>query len=903
MALLGKLRLGIWLQLFVDALLLLAFMAQAFVAGCLLVYGYLPLPAGWGNQLITEKFPSGLVLSVDEFQLRAGGSIDLIGVKLRSTDIQKPLLEAKSARIKLRWNGFKELPGAESFVLSRGTLYIPAVYSPDGHHRPIFERIALRSIPGQTNWRVDRFAALHESIRLRGAFELPAEKEQLDETDKVFSVEQRIHQFYTQMAKLSQQKDRIRYFEEPTIAFKLASLDSQTQQMDLRISSRQFQHPEASAENVLLEGSVLIQNSEIVPLSNPRLSADRLKLDLADLLAEGLSVELPGEELSGLLTGEWPNLKLAAQRLTLRDLAFTSPILQVDPKAYPKIAFQGAVSSSNGAVNLSGQVHAESHNGQVQARGSVDLLEYAPAKLAAKMPAITHEAPPYYDLSLDFDDGFTLSRAKLSAQVDALQVDGLTFDHISARASYQNGIYAIDDLYLRRKKQWLDLTFSFDRASSDYRVALIGSAVPNEYNALLPRWWAAIFRDFDFSKTDDSLGDFVIYGNTQRKVADLYFGHAKTGRVDYKGVALDYGELIVRGRGPYTELHDLRARSGDGWARGNISFTSKIDEVNGPASVRLDLEAKLRLDDAAKLFSGNAAQIIADFKTEGLPLVTLEGVIFNNRYSQYVGKSYFNLSAACAEPLHFKDVPIEQLSFDLFGRSEITYLRNIRFGYAKGQARAEIDVLTPTEAANSLRYQFSLSDADQNMAIHSLPQLNDLENSLQAENSTENSQTADHTSRVDIRIHGTGPVEDPLRHTGFGNFEMRNENLGTIQLLGPLSKALQNTQFNFTSFSLDKMRGNFRYKNDAVHFKPLQIDGPLTQIRAPGSLGLSDQSLDMRVTVSLFGNAGNPDSNIRKLGDFISKPIPNLLQFELTGTLQNQKLRSLYDPRNLILGF
>jgi hypothetical protein len=59
----------------------------------------------------------------------------------------------------------------------------------------------------------------------------------------------------------------------------------------------------------------------------------------------------------------------------------------------------------------------------------------------------------------------------------------------------------------------------------------------------------------------------------------------------------------------------------------------------------------------------------------------------------------------------------------------------------------------------------------------------------------------------------------------------------------------------------------------------------------------------MRVLVSLFGNAGNPASNLRKIGDLITRPIPNLLEFELTGTLKDQKLRSLYDPRNLIPKF
>ena len=140
-------------------------------------------------------------------------------------------------------------------------------------------------------------------------------------------------------------------------------------------------------------------------------------------------------------------------------------------------------------------------------------------------------------------------------------------------------------------------------------------------------------------------------------------------------------------------------------------------------------------------------------------------------------------------------------------------------------------------------------------------------------------------------------------HDGFGRFEIRNDKLGAIQLLGPLSTILQNTELSFTSFNLNSMHGNFYYKNDLVTFDPLLIDGDRAQINSPGTLCLDDQALNMNVMIKLFGNAGKPNSKLSKIGDLITKPIPNLLQFELTGTLKDQKLRSLYDPRNLIPKF
>ncbi|TVP80326.1 MAG: hypothetical protein EA353_04180 [Puniceicoccaceae bacterium] len=186
-----------------------------------------------------------------------------------------------------------------------------------------------------------------------------------------------------------------------------------------------------------------------------------------------------------------------------------------------------------------------------------------------------------------------------------------------------------------------------------------------------------------------------------------------------------------------------------------------------------------------------------------------------------------------------------------------------------------------------------------------LPQLKDLKESLQAQpDPISQMDTAnERAARMDLRIHGQGPTDELWTHTGYGHFEIRNDRLGTIQLLGPLSRLLQNTLLNFTSFSLNTMSGYFRYEGDQVYFDPLRIDGQRTHIQAPGRLGLQDQSLDARVSVSLLGNVGNPESRIRRIGSFISRPIPNLLEFELTGTLQDQSLRSLYDLRNLIPDF
>ena len=892
-----KLRLSILLELFLNAFLLTLFVAQAFVATYLLFCEYVPFPSNWGNRLIAQHLPADTILQVDEFRLRPGGSIDLVGIDIKTEGIQQPLLKAKSVKIELKWDTRFDLPQVKSLVLSAGILYIPSVYSSDGFHSPLLERITFRVIPNTAYWEVDRFAALHENIHLRGAFQIPIGSD----TASDLSIGQKINAFYAQAAKLSEQKESIHYFQTPTIAFKMSTLDAETQQVDLRISSRQLRHSEVIADKVQLRGSAQLKGLEITPITAPRLTAEQIQLPRYELAANGLSAEIKPDQLERILAGDWPKLKLAAQNISCKQFNLEAPILTIDPSAFPQVAFRGASGSLDGAIDLRGHINTKDWSGQARARGSVDLVKLASQTIRDKLPAITYESSPYYDLNLSFEPGFSIERVDITADVNNLQIEDLTFDHIDAHAIYTDGLYSIEDLYLRRDKQWLDLKFNLHPESDDYQISLIGSAIPDDYNALLPSWWAAIFKDFEFNRDAYIWGDFIIYGNYKRKASDLYFGRAEAQAFSYKGVYLDQGELIVRGRGHYTELHKLKATSGQAWARGNIAFASKSDEVKGPAAVRLNMEAQLTLEDATKLFSGNIAQIISDFKTEGLPRTKFTAAIFNSAYPQYAGKSFFDLSAVCAEPLSYKGMPLEHLSFDLFGRGDATYLRYLKLGYAGGQGSAAIDIFTPAEAANQLRYQFELKDAEQNKALRVLPDFDEIEDSL--ETRAEPTPSKAGSARIDINLHGEGPFEDPFKHAGFGRFEVRNDQLGAIQLLGPLSKILQNTQLNFTSFNLNLMRGDFSYKNENVFFDPLRIDGPRTQIQAPGHLRLTDHTLEMRVSVSLFGNAGNPGSQLRKIGDIIIKPLPNLLQFQLTGTLEDQILRSLYDPRNLIPRF
>jgi len=891
----AKSRAAAIVELCFDGFLLLCFIAQAFVLGCLLIYGHLPLPTKWLSKTVMDALPTGISISADSYALTLGGSIRIENLQLSLDGIQQPVFDADHAHAEFgaAWDAEKHFHLKE-FVLSGGRLQLPAVYSPSGKSSTILEQMALRLIPVERGIEVDSFAARHEDIRLRGSINWMTEHPPSETVD----IRQKADLFFKQAADVLRARPRFEGLTRPTVFFQINSEQDQSLNVFSRVGSRAFKHTTLEAKNLTLETTLTLSDQTFVTNSSIFLEADSVDLPAYNAHASYLSAKVEREDWEVLLKGEWPDMEVVAETLDIENVKLESPRIKLSPQAFPDIAFSGLTSGLRGAVQFAGSINANTRAANLQAAGSIDLLSIAPEEITQRLPAIEVNQAPYYNLRLDFDEDLALNTAELRARVDALEVEGLRFDHIRFRSNYDAGVYSIDQLYLRRNWQWLDLGFRFNNTTKDYALTLKGFAKPYDYNAILPRWWGGIFEEFDFEEVEGGLGDFVIYGNTRREAADFYFGHATARNVGYKGVRVDEGDLFVRGRGPYAEVYQLNARSGGGYARGDIRFASRLDEVSGPMSVRLDLDTKLPLSEAKKLFDENIASILSDFETDALPQTTLKGAIFNKAYPELAGRSYIDITANCPAPIAYKGIPLDYLGFDLIGREKITYLRDIRLGYAGGGAQADADILTDGDGPAQARFQLSLKAANQHQAISQLTAFNKDGEEESEEASDQDPAVTE--GQLDFNLRARGPVNDPLKMNGFGSLQIENDTLYAIQLFGPLSKLLQNTRLGFTSFALNEMEASFSLEDGAVNFQQLEINGPRTRIEAPGILQLDDFSLAMRVSVYLFGNAGNPDSKIRKFGDFITRPIPNLLEFELTGTPENQNWRSLYDPRKFI---
>lgn len=884
------------LKSLLNAALLVCLAGQSLVAACLLLYGYVPLPSAGINWLIARQAPETFHLTVETARLH-GPRLFFSNLQVRTDPDREPLLTFRSVDVGFNWLDLRAFPQAETISTSGGTLYSPAEDAPNGRYTALLERLALSLTLHETGWRVDRFAALHENIRLLGSFTLP-HRGSLDtagDTDW-------LDQFYEQAAILSSQKKRIRNFEEPTILFSADRQSDGNLTVSVNAHSPRLNHPVVEAKQIHIrgefrsvDGSFSAVEAPILRFSN--LNAPGYKLEVSDTI-----IRIAAEQLSPLLNGEWPRLELAASRMDISGYPIEAPIFRLDAKNLPEIYFRGGAGGIENAIQLNGRINASDWSGAVDVDGSLDFADLIPEGMLRRFPKIQFPDGHHLSLDLKFDAGLTVSEATLNAFAQNLQVEAVHFDRMRARGHYSGDQYSIEELQLSRKGQSIDLSLDFDPSSLDYRLGLVGTAVPDQYNRLLPDWWAGIFRNFSFHETSEVSGDFVIRGKTDREVPDYFFGHIGVDDVSYRGVPINAGEVVVQGRQRFTQLQDLELDTGTGWARGNIAFAFRADGVKGLAAMHLDLEGELPLDSIERLVPKDLAPKIREFETDGLPRIQLRGSFLNQTYSGNTGESHFTLEAECPASVSYKKILFDGIRFQLHSRAKGIHLRDVEFGYADGQGTGSADILSKTGLEPHLVYKLALLDTDRDLAFVGLSHFGALGQSLEPAEKQPSSTGAElkEQARLDLYLHGQGSATDIWGHSGFGRFELRDDDLTTLQLLGPLSRLLEKTELNFTSFNLNTMRGEFAYEDAQVAFDPLRIDGLRTQIQAPGTLSLRDQAINMRVSIFLFGNTGSRESRLRQIRDLIKKPIPNLLEFELTGTLENQRFRSLYDPRNLL---
>lgn len=883
------------LELSGDCLLLLFWIPQFLLLCCLLIYGHVPIPAEWLNTKLRERPIGDIVFQAKQYKLKLNGSFEVVGLQVYDEDIEKPIIEAESALARYDVSLGDGFIKVDELVIGEGTLHMPAVYAPDGTRTVLLDRIAVDLKLQNDELEIRSVCARHEDISIRGAFTMPLDAFSSDApaSDAVKTEVDPLRGFYNAVARGLEIRQKYHFFTEPTLSFDVQASSLEDFSIRAILSSPALQYETNRLENISVALAARYAAGKLSFSAPTVIETELLKVPDYDILASDVSCQITQDDWDEILALEWPSIELSAQRLDTHDVQVDAPFFQLWKDAPSVVGFKGSAEGLKGFVNFEGAFDVLDRDGWIDVDGNLDLYDVVPEATKEHLPEMVFEEPPHYNVDLSFAPGPRLERAYFDVSIPNVSVDGIQFDHILGRGKYVDDVAEISNLVVYREQQEAHARMRHNRTTGDFDIVAKGKFNPQDYNSLLPSWWANIFEDFTITDESDVKGDFLIQSNLKENRVKYFYGSVDIENILYSKVPIKTGHVIARGTGRYIEVHIIHAQGSEGKLDGAIGFAVLPDDKPSPVSLHLDVQLQLS-QEATKNLLGEVTydRIVGDFSFESIPFATVEGVSFYDDYPEFAGKSHYRFSINSQGPVIYDSIPLGQLSAVGYADDSITQLRHVNFGYAKGQGSAELDIFDYDDRSNIINLRAEIRDADEELAIANLPALEDLEDDLK------NNDTApeEGNGRLSATVRAMGPIEDPYEAEGFGNFTIQDREIGTIRMLGPLSRVV-----GFTAFELDTLTGAFVLRERKAFFPDLRVDGPRTQINASGSMTLEEQELDMRVAVRLFGNSTTERNPINRITSIIN-PLAMLLRFNVTGTLDAQKIRSTYDPRNLLPG-
>ena len=894
------------LELLIDSLLLLLWIPQIFLICCLLIYGHVPIPRDWLNSKLEQNAVGNLVFQAQKYRLQLNGNFEAVGLKVYSQGIEKPIIEAESALVRCSLTTpAKGFITADEIVLADGTMHVPAVYAPNGKRTPLLEGIAVDVELRNSELLIRSICAQHEDVSLRGAFSIPLSafakvEEEVATPDSDVAQEDDsdpLSAFYDAVAKGLSMRSEYRFLTEPTLSFDIRANSLDDIQIEALLSSPQMQYGTTQLSNASVSLSTQYADSKLTFRAPTIIETESLEAPDYDIRAINLSCQVTKDDWDEIFALEWPSLELSAQRVYTQNIRVDAPFFKLWRDAPNVVGFKGSAEGLSGAVNFEGAFDVLDRDGWIGVDGSIDLYDVLPEGMKASLPELAFRQSPHYNVDLSFGPDLSLERAYFDVTARGITVDDITFDQVLARGRYSNRIAEVDS-QVYRGQQAVAASLRYNHTSGALDVMAKGTVNPQDYSPLLPRWWGSIFEDFTITKDSEIDADFIIQSNLKEKRVKYFYGSVDLQRIEYNQVPIENGFVVVRGTGRYIEVHLIEAEGGEGSLEGAIAFALLPDGKPSPVSLHLDVQLELTQAAVENLLGEvTYRRIVGDFDFKERPYVTVEGVSFYDKYyPQLADKSYYYFSADSRGAITYNQTPLDYLKIQGYADNTATQLRNVQFGYAKGNGTGDLDIFDQGEESDIICFKVEIVDADEELAIANLPALDEFEEDFQNDVDPLEGQ-----GRLNANLHAIGPIEEPYELEGYGDFRIQDKELGSIQMLGPLSKVLQGSAFGFTSFELDTLTAQVQLSDGYAHFPSFRIDGPRTQINALGNMKIEDQSLDMRVSVRLFGNATSERNPINRITS-VFNPLAMLLRFRVTGTMDNQRIRSTYDPRNLLPG-
>ncbi|CAI8295956.1 MAG: Uncharacterised protein [Opitutia bacterium UBA7350] len=885
-----------------QTILVLVFLLQGFLAYCLIAYNRIPLPANKVNQWLKESAHQGYYLQGKTCFLLPTGAIQFNELRAFVKSSDTAVAEAKELRL---YPTFGQ-PFFRKVLLYQGTLY--PTEKVETKDRPLGRltdlNFALKWDALNETLHFEFLTARYQNLRICGNATLhPADLQNLTlgEPKRNDSLTPPLNhsETYSQLEQLLQKT------RGPVLYLKLKKntsangISSASYALSFFFDALKFQGEHFAIQQLQLQGGASLKAKNF-QLNQPlRFQAQESFFPAQGIRIEGLAGKIPEQSAFALREDKLPNCQIYADAISGFGKIIHAVELKTNHSSAGILQVAAAGKGFDGFLRFYSQLHLDDYSGNGTLSGNFNPLRLIPEFQTYKIPKSKINGSSLCKARIYWQPHFQQPQLQAFAHFSQPNLNGVSFDHASFNAAYYANNLAVDSFRFKRGSQWLELDYHLNLKEKIYALSTRGRVLPDQYNPFMPRWWQQIFnKDLTFSELSHVEGDCVVYGHLSRKTADFYYGKFNATQIAYRQVPIDHGHLTLRGKDRYVEIHSLDAHSDSHRLYGDLQFTQYRDKIHHLAAIRYDLNGSLPLSKIRKLLPTETATKLEIFQSLHATKFNFKAAQFREAdYPQFLGHSHLQLEVVADAPLTFHSADLDYLRFKLHAQKNKMYIRDLHFGLGGGEGTGMIDHERPSlDEPAELCAKLKLQDADYPYFRSFITKL---ESNQETPASSSNSMPSSQSSSLNLKIHTLGPANNLYAHFGYGNFEIQDQDLSSIQLLGPLSMILEKTPLGFTSLRLSQIESDFAIEDGFMKFSPLNINGPQANIEANGTLHLENKSLDILVGINLIGNLSKRINPFKRITDVIN-PLNYLMQFRITGKLDDQEIRSLYDPRNLL---
>jgi hypothetical protein len=868
--------------------------------------GGLRVPDFATELLLRQTASAGLSAQVAEIWIDPRGRILLTQPSLGLAGASEFLASARSAVLQLRrrelLRGRLHAIRAELHGLQ---LHLPATHSPDGTRETLLENgeFILERPTDDSAWTVRQASARVLAIPTSFAGVLPSPPSATTTAPRAGDLAR---------TALRHAADACRRLASlPLDSVRSLRIDLATDRLDVAAEVPHLLVPSHPAIPDALTGASLTGARLVLalPFADPALAT--LHLDARRLAAPGalrlsagpiflrLRTPAPGDFVADLSASQIdlpPSNTLALPALPPAPLVVTARYTHADKHLDASLSTR--LSDAPWSARVSGQPAARSGHASASGPLTPALLEGIRPLLPAKArPVLTLTDPVNLSLDADFAPGGDPQRVLARASAGRAVAHHVRFDRASATLRYEPAarLFRADDLVLVQHDSRADGSYEMDTATLAFRFLLAGRLRPAGIDGWFGPWWPGFWNSFTFGSAPPT-ADVDIRGVWRAPLLTTIFVGASGADLRLRDLPLDTLDTRIQvNAGGSIDALGLRATRGTHSATGG--FARILDPLSREWSrLAFDIRSDFPVEDLPRLFPAEGPAIVAPFALTAPPRIHIVGEA-HGPASPTPGHQRYTLELSTPAPLRYQGFPLDSLSTRLIRDDTEIRLENLRAGFASGMATG-IAVISGPPDQRWLAYDVSLADARLDLALLRWRDFRATRPDYQAPPPDAPADTRKLPGgALTLSLAATGPLADPLAHSGAGTATITGADLAQIRLLGLFSRLLADLGIGLGTLQLTDADARFTLENDRLRFASLALTGPSALVEADGIYHLPRGTLDFTARVRpLEQRTGILSSTV----GWMLSPLSNALLVRLEGTLDQPDWTFSYGPTRLL---